>query len=52
MGIMSKILGKDKEKAADDAAEKGSWLPGPLGDALRGYKLLRKSEEEVNERRK
>lgn len=51
MGILDKLLGGDKEKKADDAADKGSKLPGPIGDASRSYKLFRRGEEEVEDRK-
>lgn len=47
MGLLGKILGRDKETKADETAEKGSRLPGSLGDPFRGYLTARRTEKEA-----
>lgn len=51
MGIFEKLFGKNKEKKADEAAEKGSRLPGTLGDVSWGWRGFRRTEKEVEKRK-
>lgn len=52
MRLIDRILGRGRAKKADKAADKGSDVPGGVGDASRGWKLLRRGDKKADEERK